>query len=117
MPKPTKAEYDYWTDILQGKYANPAQKPAWLSRSTVIRAVQKPAAEQVCISEHVGAELNPTNPPVVPSKPEPQPMQVLAPGEQTNLLTGLARITVAMEILSEAWEHEKAKARAAMLGT
>ena len=38
------------------------------------------------------------------------------PTEQTNLLTGLARINVAMDILTEAWEHEKAKARAAMMG-
>ena len=108
---PTKAEYDYWTDILQGKYATPAQKPAWLSRSTVIRAVQKPAAEQVCVSEHVEVELIPTNPPVVP-KPEP-PRQVLAPGEQPNLLTGLAYLCVGMERLAEAWDREMAKARLA----
>ena len=61
-------------------------------------------------------ELNPTNPPVVPSKPEPQPMQVLAPGEQPNLLTGLAYLCVGMERIAEAWEREVAKARAAMMG-
>ena len=38
-----------------------------------------------------------------------------AHSEQPNLLTELARITVAMELLAEAWEHEKAKARAAMM--
>ncbi len=37
-----------------------------------------------------------------------------APNEQPSPLTGLARVVVAWELLHEAWEHEKAKARAEM---
>ena len=37
----TQTEHDYWCDILTGKYAT-GEMPAWLSRPTVIRAVQKP---------------------------------------------------------------------------
>lgn len=37
----TEAEYRYWHDIYTGKYAN-MERPEWLSRPTVIRAVQKP---------------------------------------------------------------------------
>ena len=38
------------------------------------------------------------------------------PTEQPNPLAGLARAVVAWELLQEAWAHEKAKARAAMMG-
>lgn len=90
MSWPTEAEYNYWMDILQGKYATPAGKPEWLSRPTVRAARLKPATEN--------------------GKAEPKQ----APVEQVDILATLARIVVAKELIAEDWEYEKAKARAEM---